>query len=192
MEPDDHALMLSVRDGDTDQLGVLFEKHHRPLYGFFVRLTGQRSSSEDLVQQVFYRILKYRHSYRDEGNFRTWMYHLARKVAADHYQKSLRTPTPNLEPEQLQAVPDHGPHAAQQAEHQDNLSLMQQALERLPSQERELLLLHRYQHIPHEELARLHNCSTGAMKVRVHRALQNLREAFFRLAKPFPKGEPAS
>ena len=192
MNTDDHALMLCVRDGDTDQLGVLFERHHRPLYGFFVHLTGQRSSSEDLVQQVFYRILKYRHSYRDEGNFCTWMYHLARKVAADFYQKSNRTPFPFLEPEQLHAVPDHGPHAAQQAEHKDNLSLMQKALDGLPTQERELLLLHRFQHVPHEELARLHNCSTGAMKVRVHRALQNLRDGFFRLAHPFPKGEPTS
>ena len=192
METDDHAVMLAVREGDTHRLGELFERHHRPLYGFFVRLTNQRSSSEDLVQQVFYRILKYRHSYRDEGNFRTWMYHLARKVAADFYQKSSRTPAPILDPEQWNALPDHGPHAAQQVEHKDNLALMRKALEGLPAEERELIVLHRFQHLPHEEMARLHSCTTGAMKVRLHRAVQSLREHFFRLSKTSWKGEPAS
>lgn len=88
----DHELMIAVRAGEIRKLGELFERHHRPLYGFFVRLTNQPSVSEDLVQIVFYRILKYRHTYRDEGKFSAWIYHLARKVAADHFRKHARTP----------------------------------------------------------------------------------------------------
>jgi len=53
---------------------------------FFLRLTANRGLSEDLVQIVFYRILKYRHTYRDEGKFSAWIYHLARKVAASTFQ----------------------------------------------------------------------------------------------------------
>ena len=60
--PTDHELMIAVRAGEIRQLGELFERHHRRLYGFFVRLTNQPSVSEDLVQIVFYRILKYRHT----------------------------------------------------------------------------------------------------------------------------------
>lgn len=180
-ETPDHELMLAVRDGDTAQLGPLFERHHRPLYGFFVKLTGQTSASEDLVQQVFYRILKYRHTYRDEGCFRTWMYHLARRVAADHYRKGIRTPIPLDDPEQLHEVPDHNPHAAQAAEQQDNLSLLKKALQHLPGDQRELLTLHRFQQLSHEELAQIHGCSIGAIKVRVHRALNNLKERFLQL-----------
>src|SRR5258708_18111477 len=84
---DDHHLMLAVRDGDLDQLGELFERHHGRLYGFFVNLTGHRALSEDLVQIVFERILKYRHTYRDEENFSAWLYHMARKAVATHYRK---------------------------------------------------------------------------------------------------------
>jgi len=54
--------MLAVRAGEIRRLGELFERHHRRLYGFFVRLTNQPAVSEDLVQIVFYRILKYRHT----------------------------------------------------------------------------------------------------------------------------------
>jgi len=183
-QEEDHVQMLRVRDGETQLLGVLFEKHHRPLYGFFVRITGQRTLSEDLVQQVFYRILKYKHSYRDEGCFRTWMYHLARRVAADHFQKNARSPLAGAEPEVLETLADAAPHAAKQTELQDNLALMRKALGMLTPTEKELLTLHRFQHLSHEELAQLHGCSVGAMKVRVHRALETLRKTFFRLNKP--------
>ena len=90
----DHELMLAVRAGEIRRLGDLFERYHKPLYGFFVRLTNQTSASEDLVQIVFYRILKYRHTYRDEGKFSAWIYHLAQMVAADHFRKHVATPTP--------------------------------------------------------------------------------------------------
>src|SRR3954463_11833233 len=90
----DHELMIAVRAGEIRKLGDLFERYNRPLYGFFVRLTNQPSVGEDLVQIVFYRILKYRHTYRDEGKFSAWIYHLARKVAADHFRKHASTPMP--------------------------------------------------------------------------------------------------
>src|SRR6478735_6834659 len=104
----DHELMIAVRAGEIRRLGDLFERYHKPLYGFFVRLTNQPSASEHLVQIVFYRILKYRHTYRDEGKFSAWIYHLARKVAADHFRKSASTPIPS-DPEDLPDQPDQAP-----------------------------------------------------------------------------------
>ena len=104
----DHELMIAVRAGEIRRLGDLFERYNRPLYGFFVRLTNQRSASEDLVQIVFYRILKYRHTYRDEGRFSAWIYHLARKVAADHFRKHAATPTP-ADPTDFHDHPDQAP-----------------------------------------------------------------------------------
>ena len=49
----DEQMMLQVRDGEVRKLGALFERHHILLYNFFVRLTGDRQLSEDLVQEVF-------------------------------------------------------------------------------------------------------------------------------------------
>ena len=56
----DHDVMLAVRDGDVEKLGVLFEKHHKRLYNYFLLETKNRQVSEDLEQDVFYRMLKYR------------------------------------------------------------------------------------------------------------------------------------
>lgn len=181
-EPADHSLMLAVRGGDTDQLGLLFERHHRPLYGFFVRLTSQRSQSEDLVQQVFYRMLKYRHTYRDDGRFTSWMYHLARKVAADHFRKNRHLST-DPAPIEVETLPDDAPDSGQRLQNSDDLSLMQEAFSQLAIEEREILTLQRFQHLAHEEIAQLLECSVGAAKVRAHRALKALREKFLRLRR---------
>jgi RNA polymerase sigma-70 factor (ECF subfamily) len=178
----DHELMIAVRAGEIDKLGELFERHHGPLYGFFVRHTGDRTTSEDLVQLVFYRILKYRHTYRDEGKFSAWIYHLARKVAADHFRRRSTAPVAT-DPDDLQAVPDHAPHAADRAVAADDTARLHAALAALDPEQRELLVLARFQRLKHEELARLFDTSVGAMKVRVHRALKNLRDIYFKLSR---------
>ena len=174
--------MIAVRAGEIDQLGELFERHQGPLFGFFVRLTGDRSGSEDLVQLVFYRILKYRHTYRDEGRFSAWIYHLARKVAADHYRRANAAPLAT-DPDHLEAVPDQAPHAADRAVAADDTARLQAALAALPHDQREVLVLARFQHLRHEEIARLLDISVGAVKVRVHRALKDLRDAYLKLSR---------
>ncbi len=174
--------MIAVRAGEIDRLGDLFERHHGPLYGFFVHLTGDRTTSEDLVQLVFYRILKYRHTYRDEGKFSAWIYHLARKVAADHFRRSNTGPAAT-DPADLQSVPDQGPHAADRAVAADDTSRLHAALAALDPGQRELLVLSRFQHLRHEEIARLLDISVGAVKVRVHRALKELRDVYFKLSR---------
>lgn len=180
-EPSDHELMLAVRAGEISRLGDLFERHHRPLYGFLARLIGDRESAEDLVQIVFQRIHKYRHTYRDEGKFSAWIYHLARHVAADHHRRNARQGTAT-DPSDFDRVSDDTtPTAEAAASRLDDLKVMKRALQSLPPEQREVLILHRFQHLPHQEIAKLLNISTGAAKVRVHRALAALRDRFFQL-----------
>jgi RNA polymerase sigma-70 factor (ECF subfamily) len=174
--------MIAVRAGEIDKLGELFERHHGSLYGFFVRHTGDRTASEDLVQLVFYRILKYRHTYRDEGRFSAWIYHLARKVAADHFRRSSTAPVAT-DPDALQAVPDPARHAAESAIASDDTARLQAALAALDPAQRELLVLARFQRLKHEEIARLLDISVGAVKVRVHRALKDLRDIYFKISR---------
>jgi len=182
----DHDLMLAVRAGDLRRLGDLFERHHGPLYGFFVRLTSDRDASEDLVQMVFYRILKYRHTYRDEGKFSAWIYHLARKVAADHFNsrrgRNARTLAGADEPA-WEELPDQSPAPDARAVTTDDVALLNRALAALPSDQRELLVLARFQHLSHEEIAQLLETTVGAVKVRVHRAFVALRDRYFRLRR---------
>ena len=83
----DNALMVKVRDGDIGKLGLLFERYKKSLYGFFYGMNRDSDLSEDLVQNVFYRILKYKHVFRGDGDFKVWMFHIARNVNHDHFRK---------------------------------------------------------------------------------------------------------
>jgi len=178
----DHALMLAVRAGELDALGELFERHHRPLFGYLVKLTGHRASAEDITQIVFQRMLKYRHTYRDDGSFTAWMYHLARRCAADVFRKGNAAPRPT-DPTDLLDYADDAPHAAVHAATRDDHALLHTALQQLHRDDREVLLLSRFQELSFAEISGILECSVGAAKVRAHRALQQLRHVYLRLQK---------
>jgi RNA polymerase sigma-70 factor, ECF subfamily len=164
-------LMRGVRDGDVAKLGLLFERHHGGLFDFFCRTVGDRPAAEDLVQEVFIRILKYRRTYRDEGRFQTWMFHIARNVRTDYVRK--RRPD-QLTAEVPEPVTDGAGHAAAIETAQD-VERLRRALMRLPDDRRELVVLARYRGMSHDEIAAVLRVDAGTVRVRLHRALKELR-----------------
>jgi RNA polymerase sigma-70 factor (ECF subfamily) len=173
-EATDTQLMEQVRDGEIGRLGVLFERHQRALYRFFVRLSSSPAIAEDLVQEVFVRLLKYRHTFRG-GEFLPWMFRLARNAAADHYGRTRPTdPLPEDDREPVSPAPLVSDTVVQEEEQ----ARLRVALARLPADKRELLLLARFELLPYSEIAQLLDTSVGAVKVRVHRALKDLRSAY--------------
>jgi len=177
--PADEILMLEVRDGEVAKLGILFERHHRTLFNFFLRLTSNRQASEDLVQEVFLRMLKYRHTYRGENGFGVWMYRIARNVRADHYRKPRRE-VPMQEDEHEPV--SHEFTASENMEREQEVDLLHQALNNLTDDKREVLLLSRFQNLKYEEIAEMLGCAVGTVKARVHRAIKDLRQNFLELS----------
>lgn len=171
----DKALMMKVKSGDIDQLGLLFERHSKPLFGFFYRLTSNGPVSEDLVQNVFMRILRYRHTFNGDGKFTTWMYQIARNVHIDHYRKEKRLGQTDelINWEQMKSDEKD---AHEHLEHKSDLNLLRKAMARLSVEKREALILSRYQGLKYEEIADIQDCSLSAVKVRIFRALNELKE----------------
>ena len=171
----DEELMLQVREGVGETLAVLFERYQVPLFNFYCRLTGNRGASEDLVQDVFFRILKYRQSYRPGTPFRAWMYQIARNVRQDYHRKY---------PDSLPFEPEMAPAIAPAdvAESDQQAALLRRALLLLPEEKREVLLLSRFHELKYEEIARMLECEVGTVKVRIHRALRELRTIFEKLS----------
>jgi RNA polymerase sigma-70 factor, ECF subfamily len=170
----DEDVMLEVRNGEVEMLGVLFDRYQAPLFNFYAKMTQDRTVSEDLVQEVFLRILRYRQTYRPGTNFRAWMYQIARNTRIDQVRK-VRPESPfTSEP----LAPTTFADSAQQLQ---EAALLQTALMHLPEDKREILILSRFQELKYDEIALLLGCEVGAVKVRVHRALQQLREIFLQL-----------
>jgi RNA polymerase sigma factor (sigma-70 family) len=173
----DNALMLRVKDGDLDKLGLLFERYKRPLFGFFYGLNRQAEVSEDLVQNVFFRILKYRYLFRGEGDFRTWMFHIARNVNHDHYRKN------KVKMDSVDDWQDHLVHRDTQPDRDDETRLLQAAIAKLPPDKQEILMLSKFQELKYKEIGEILGCSEGAVKVKVFRALQDLKTIYQQVEK---------
>ena len=174
----DEALMQAVRDGDLEKLGMLFERHHVALFDFLSRMTGNRTAAEDLTQDVFVRMLKYRRTFRDEGRFETWMFHIARNARSEYFRH--RTVV-ELDDDQINA-PTDAPGPAQLVERDEQTALLRRALLQMRDDRRELIVLARYRGMNHEVIAELLGVDAGTVKVRIHRALKELREIFVSLA----------
>jgi RNA polymerase sigma factor (sigma-70 family) len=173
----DSALMELVQAGDTAQLALIFERHHVALFRYLLHMTRNRAVSEDLVQEVFFRVLKYAKSYDPDCSFASWLYGMAHNAYRDCRHKTRGERAPESVPEAQSAEPIPEELFARK---QDVLFL-EEALQKLPEDRREILVLSRYQGLRYEEVAAILNCGVGAVKVRAFRALKELRETFHQL-----------
>lgn len=175
----DETLMDRVREDDLDPLGLLFERYHQAVFSFFVQTCGNRSISQDLVQDVFFRIINYRASYRSGAPFKPWLYRIARNVRADYLKKKAST---NLSSEALREDqhPRHMPDSVQD-EHNAEVYTV---LRLLPEDKRELLVLSHVEQLSYTELAQIYEVSVNAVRIRVCRALQAFRALYTQSTMP--------
>ena len=180
---EDEQIMLDVRAGNVGRLESLFDRHHRALFRYFMHLSPNRAASEDLVQEVFFRILKYRHTYQPEMSFRAWMYQIGRNAYLDHAGRDrgeVALPE-KVEFSSPEALPDR------QAQTRQEAAMLHRALAELPREKREVLVMSRFLDLKYDEIASVLKCEVGTVKVRVYRALRELGDRFFALG-----GERAS
>jgi RNA polymerase sigma factor (sigma-70 family) len=174
----DNDLMKLIKAGDTAPLALLFERHHLALFRYVCGLTGNRALSEDLTQEVFLRVLKYAHTFDLELGFRAWIYRMGRNVCHDARHKVRG----EIGDANMTDFRSSDPVPEERLEQHQNALLLRQALSRLPADKREVLELSRFQNMRYEEIAKILQCEVGTVKVRVYRALKELREKFFEVS----------
>jgi RNA polymerase sigma-70 factor (ECF subfamily) len=142
-------------------------------------MTGTRTAAEDLTQDVFVRMLKYRSTFQDAGRFETWMFHIARNARADYFGRRAAAEVPY---EGIDEAATAEPGPGDVLERDQERTLVKRALLQLSDDRRELLVLARYRGLKHEAIADVLGVEVGTVKVRIHRALKELREIFLKLA----------
>lgn len=177
METTDSALMRLVQAGDTPQLAVLFERYHAGLFRYLLQLSRNRAFSEDLVQEVFVRVLKYTSSYDPSLSFRVWLYRLARNC----YFDSLRKQHADIPGDEISEIRSPEPMPEELVVQKQDTAFLREALARMPEDKREILVLSRFQGLRYDDIAQILRCEIGTVKVRVYRALKELREKFCEL-----------
>ena len=166
--------MLQVSDGKIDMLTILFDRYHVRIFNFFNKMVHNKMVSEDLTQDVFLKLMKYRSSYKN-GNFAAWIYTIARNIFSSYYQKTKKERTNVIDNDKLTS----GEVFIAESK-QEELDHLQKALLQLSNSDRELIVMHRFQEIKYAQIAEIINSNENAVKVKVHRALKKLKELYFK------------
>ena len=174
----DEQLIEWVANGDASCLGTLFERHNRAVFQFCLQMTRHRAQAEDLVQEVFLKILRKSASFRRDGSFKAWMFNIARNITLDHLRKMKRQGSLARVDEDTGAeLIDHR-SAEQAAAGTQSMDLLTRALSNLPAAVQEVIWLGRFEFESYDELGKALGCKPGTARVRMHRAMQQLNMEF--------------
>jgi len=178
--------MLDVKSGDDSSFELLLRKYRTPVVNFLNRMVRDAAAAEDLAQEVFLRVYRARGEYLPSAKFTTWMFRIATNLALNslrdgryrHQEISIdhsfgaadgENEAPALE------VADRQPSIELELIRRDRAERIRRAVEALPEKQRAAVLLHKYQEMDYDEIARVLGCSESALKSLLFRAYETLR-----------------
>src|ERR1700751_5852321 len=186
MARSDVQLMLDVKAGDEQSFALLLHRYRGPLVNFLYRMVRNREQAEDLAQEVFIRVYRARADYVPSAKFTTWLFRIATNLALNsvrdnRYQRmeiSLDAPVTEDSgdgAERPLGVREKYPDNEQDLVEEDRKRMIRHAIEKLPEKQLAAVLLHNYQELDYNEIAKILECSESALKSLLFRAYENLR-----------------
>lgn len=185
----DEQLMERYREGDARAFEGLLGRHSRPVFHYVLRYVHDRGTAEDLMQEVFLRIVKGAADYRQRAKFTTWLYTIARNLCVDHARRQkFRRATSLDQPigddadgaTLLDRVADEALPEDQKAMDRQFSRTLDEALAGLNPDQREVFVLREFQGLPFQEIAEIVDCPLNTVKSRMRYALEGLREALLK------------
>jgi RNA polymerase sigma-70 factor (ECF subfamily) len=179
--------MLAFKSGDARAFATLVQRHRGPVYNFILRYVGHRQRAEDLLQETWLKVVRSSSEWQPKARFTTWVYTIARNLCVDSARKetfrktdSLDAPVSNDESDGRSVgdlVADAAVQTPDRAAHNKRLRpLIEQALQSLPAEQREVFLLREYQGIGFKEIAEVTGVNENTVKSRMRYALEGLRK----------------
>jgi len=172
----DEKIMENVKGGNLTEMSILFERYHLKLYNFFFRMGINRDISQDMTQNLFYRMIRYRHTYKEGACVKSWIYQIARNLHSDYCNGEKRKGDlfvkSGIFPSDIAETND--------SYHEDDFERLDMALMTLSDTQRELIVLSRYQGLKYEEISSIVNQTVPAIKVSIYRAIRQLRCVYFK------------
>lgn len=179
MEPEqaqsDEDLMLAYAAGNIIAFERLYARHRGGLYGFLHKQLRNRALADEMFQDIWQRVIAARDSWRPDAAFTTWLYRIAHNRLNDHWRaQQHRPPAPDDAEQRAASVPDPDTPEHALSEFQERRRL-QLALEELPEEQREVLLLRLERELSLEEIGAITGVGRETVKSRLRYAMDKLR-----------------
>ena len=181
MTRSDVQLMLDVKAGDEASFDLLLQKYRSPLVNFLFRMVRDRSTAEDLAQEVFLRVYRARAQYSPSAKFTTWLFRIATNLALNsvrdnrHRQMDVSIDVPAGEDEAPMQLPSRDMRIDEHMVERDRSEFIRKTIAALPEKQRVAVLLHKYEEMDYADIAKILDCSESALKSLLFRAYETLR-----------------
>jgi RNA polymerase sigma-70 factor (ECF subfamily) len=164
-------IITGCKKGDPECFSRLIDVYAGRCYGFFYRLTGNRTTSDDLLSELFVRLVEKIGSFKG-GSFDSWLFKTASNIFADYLRDKQR------QDKRIQAQKNRLESEQTEDRHQENepLDRLQEQLDKLDVDTRQLIMLRFYSQLSFKELARLCCEPIGTTLSKLHRGLKKLRD----------------
>jgi len=177
-ELSDEILMYKVKLDNLDYMTKLFNKYNNLILNYFFYMTGKMEDSQDLTQEVFLRLIKYRKSFDRQKSFKPWLYQIAKNTLIN-YSKSKKHNVIDFNNINYQEII--------QLENDNNNSkkdiLLYESISKLPFEYKEIIVLSKFQGLKYRQIAEIFSTTEASIKNKVLRAMYKLREIYFKTEK---------
>lgn len=182
MRISDDDLMKRCREGDMGAFELIVLRYKDAIFNFVYHLLTDYHRTQDISQETFLRVLKNVDKYKSKNYFKTWLYKIAVNLCKNELRDRGRRRILSLDDMELDSSiggryipPDEA------YEKEEIRKLVKNVVEALPEDQRMAIVLREYQDFSYEEIASTLNCSLGAVKSKIHRARQNVKDALVKM-----------
>lgn len=167
--------MRAWAGGDVRAFEQLYGRHKAPLYRFVLRQLRDPALTDEIVQDVWQRVITARDGWRPDAMFSTWLYRIAHNRLADHWRAARHRPAAPVDAEaRIEAVADPGTPERTLSDFEERRRL-RMALDELPDEQREVLLLRLEQELTLEQIGEITGTGRETVKSRLRYAMDKLR-----------------
>ena len=174
--PSDEQLLAQAAAGDRRAFEEIVARY-RPRVTQFVRWNlADTHLVEDITQEVFLQAFQSAGTFRGESSFRTWLYGLARNTCRHHYRQRARCAEDAAGDDTLRHIPDTGADPLSQLQQAEVASAVREAVERLPTGQRLVLLLRDWEDLSYAQISEVLGIPVGTVRSRIHNARARVAE----------------
>ena len=184
----DAVLMLQVCGGHESSFETLLDRHRCTVVNHLYRLVRDRAIAEELAQDVFLRVYRFRNRYQPDAKFTTWLFRITTNVALN-WRRDTRREAAHLrldasyECRRIQVL-DRNPRADQQLLAEHRAKEIRDAIDALPPKQLAAVLMHKYEGMDYAQISEVLDCSIPALKSLLFRAYETLRRRLAHFAPP--------
>ncbi|MCL5792405.1 MAG: RNA polymerase sigma factor [Deltaproteobacteria bacterium] len=167
------VLMLKLKNGDRVAFDELYRRFNKKIYNYVFRMAGNKETAEDITQEVFVKMYVSAKYYEPTGKFTTWLFTIATNTIINEHRKDKRTTSLEAEP---------SVDAEQFTENRIIINEMEQdllnSINNLPENQKTVIVLRSYEGMDYEEIAKVINNTTKAVKSLLNRARKRLSNEY--------------